>query len=45
MQEVYAAETAEVDRLAAQVQSLLTTDVAAVNAMAAKLGLSHVIIR
>ena len=45
MQEVYAAETAEVDRLAGQVLSLLTTDVAAVNAMAAKLGLSHVIIR
>jgi hypothetical protein len=45
MREVYAAEKAEVDGLAAQVQALIAGDVAGLNALAAKLGLSHVIVR
>jgi hypothetical protein len=45
MRQVYAAEQAEVDGLAAQVQALIAGDVAGLNGLAAKLGLSHVIVR
>jgi hypothetical protein len=45
MRQVYAAEKGEVDGLAAQVHSLLTTEVAAINAMAARLGLPWVVVK